>query len=381
MNNISIFLKDLAVLLGTVIGVGIFGLPFASSVAGFPVAMIYLVLLGTAVTYLHLLYGRVVTGTDTMHRFPGYARKYLGVFWERIVIVLDIIGLGGAIIAYLIVGGLFLYYLLNPILNGSIFLYTFIFFTVGAIMVLRGIANIAFFELVLVLLLFVVLGILFLQGSPHINYDHFKIFNQEKIFFPYGIILFSLWGLPIIPEVTEMVLKRKLTSQNVFNPVRNVLVAGGVITVMVSAIFIFTVQGVTGEYTSKEALSAFAQTVGGLIGLGFIFGIICCFTSFITIALTLKKVLLYDVGLSKKLAWLLALFTPFIIYLAGVQVFLPIVSLIGSVFLGIEGILLVFIYRSFMDSKMRLVSSWPSSVVVFVLAAGISLEIFYALSA
>ena len=69
-------LKAGELLVGGMVGVGIFGLPFAFAQAGFFVGMIYLVLLGLATITLQMMYAEVTLQTPGHHRLVGYFNRY-----------------------------------------------------------------------------------------------------------------------------------------------------------------------------------------------------------------------------------------------------------------------------------------------------------------
>ena len=108
MKRVINFLKALSIFLGTVIGVGIFGLPFVALRAGFFVVLLYFLVMILIAVLIHLLYGEVVLGTKKIHRLPGYVGEYLGEKWKKICFLVIVVGLMGALLAYLIVGGEFL---------------------------------------------------------------------------------------------------------------------------------------------------------------------------------------------------------------------------------------------------------------------------------
>ena len=78
--------------------------------------------------------------------------------------------------------------------------------------------------------------------------------------------------------------------------------------------------------------------------IGYIFGIIATFTSFITLGLTVKKLFWYDYGLPKRLGWFLACFIPIILFIIGMQDFISVIGITGAVMLGIDGIIVTLIY-------------------------------------
>lgn len=370
------FLKALSIFLGTVIGVGIFGLPFVALRAGFFVVVFYFIFMALAAILIHLLYGEVVLGSEKIHRLPGYVEKYLGVKWKKVTFLVVSIGLTGALLAYLIVGGEFLNFFLGPYLGGNSTLYSLLFFTLGAYLVFRGIKTISGVELSLLFVLFVIFIIFFVKAVPVINIDYLRNIDLKFLAFPFGVVLFSFWGRPVIPEIKEMFIG--FSKQEVRANLKKVISWGIIIAAIIYLVFIFMVLGTSGPATSKEAISGLEQALGSnVIKLGFIFGVISCFTSFITLALTLKKVLWYDFGLSKNFAWFLTLFLPLTLFLLGLREFIEIIGFTGAVAIGIEGIIIVILYRRFLEKKFARKMNPLFYLLAGIFVLGIVFEIFH----
>ena len=79
------FFSATAVLVGSMVGVGIFGLPYAFAQAGFWVGMGLLVAIGLITMLVDLMYGEVILRTHATHQIMGYARLYLGPNAQRIL--------------------------------------------------------------------------------------------------------------------------------------------------------------------------------------------------------------------------------------------------------------------------------------------------------
>lgn len=372
------FLKALSVYLGVVIGVGIFSLPFISWQAGFFIVFIYLFLMAGIVIWLHLTYAEVALGTKETYRLPGYVGKYLGARNKKIALIVEALGFIGALLAYLIVGGEFLKFLLSPYFGGSATFYTFLFFISGAYLVFRGIKSISLIELTLVFVLLIIVFLFFIKALPFIDISYFKTYNINYLFFPYGAVLFSLWGSSIIPEIEEMFFSKSRSPEKIRKGVRNVILWGTIFSVVIYSIFIVTVLGVSGPGTSKDAISGLYKSLGSnIIKLGFIFGIISCFTSFIALALTLKKIFWFDFNLPKNLSWALSCFLPLLFFILGAKEFIKVISLTGAVALGLEGIIIVFLYKSFLKEKLLKKMNPIFYLLVFIFLIGIFSEIYY----
>jgi len=372
------FLKTLSVFLGTVIGVGIFGLPFVAFKAGFFVIVLYFLFMASVVILIHFLYGEIVLGTKEIHRLPGYTEEYLGKKWKKAAFLIMVIGLMGALLAYLIVGGEFLFFFFSPYFGGNLILYTFLFFTLGAYFVFRGIKSISQIELFLLIILFLLLLIFFIKAFSSINIDYLKTLNLRFLTFPYGVVLFALWGSAVIPEIKEMLVASGLKNKVIRSNLRKVIFSGIIFATFIYLFFVFTVLGASGPNTSKEAILGLDSAVGGnIIKLGFIFGIIACFTSFLTLALSLKKMFWYDFGFSKNLAWALTCFPPLILFLFGIRKFIEVIGFTGAIAIGAEGIIIVFLYKEFLRKKFSKKMNPALYLLSGVFILGIIFEIVY----
>src|SRR3989344_359952 len=102
------FLFAVSTLIGTIVGLGMFGLPYTVAKAGFFVGVLYLCVLGLVFMTLHLILGEIVDRSQERHRLTGYVEKYLGRGWKKFIGAIIIFGSYSALLAYVIVGGKFL---------------------------------------------------------------------------------------------------------------------------------------------------------------------------------------------------------------------------------------------------------------------------------
>lgn len=369
------FFYALAILVGTIVGVGIFGLPYIALKAGFSLVFLYFITISSLVILVHLLYGEIALRTQGKHRLPGYAEKYLGAWGKRVAFLVTTLGLFGTLLAYLIVGGQFLFSLLSPFLTGSPLIYTLIFFSFGAFLIYRDIKSIAQTELVMLILFFLLIFIFGLAGFPQVKINHLGGLNLRNAFLPYGIIIFSLWGLAVIPEVKEILTQEK-------KKLKDVIFWALILSVITYLIFTGLVLGVSGGKTSEEAVSGLKDFFPPkIIFFTFLFGILTCFTSFLTLGLTLKKIFWYDYKIGPKKSWFLACFIPLFLFFLGFQSFLKVITLTGAIMLGVEGIIIFLIYlkaRERSERKPAYSLNIPSFIIYFLIlifVLGIILEI------
>ncbi|MBI2042169.1 MAG: amino acid permease [Candidatus Nealsonbacteria bacterium] len=366
------FIKALSIFVGTIIGVGIFGLPYVTMQAGFPVVLFYFLMLTGVAIAIHLMYGEISLATKSLHRLPGLVGEYMGPRWKNFTLWIFMLGLLGALLAYLIVGGKFLNLFFSPYFGGSEAIYTLIFWAIGTLLIFQGIRSIAIIEITLLLVFFGLLALFFVKTTPFIAVDNFQNIDWKFFALPYGVVLFSLWGSDMIPEVKEVLGKDGRAM------LKWVLISGISLAALTYLFFIYIIFGATGSQTSKEAIAGLVQVAGnGIIRTGFIFGIITCFTSFLTLGLTLKKGLWYDQGLNPHLSWFIACFLPLFLFFAGLRAFIDIIGLTGAVAIGLVGIIIVLLYKKFLwvEFNRKMNPFFYFFGLFFVI--GIFLEIFY----
>jgi len=366
-------LYALAVISGTCIGVGFFVLPYVTLKVGFWTILGYFVLLGGLVILVHILFGELALKTPDFKRMPGFAKFYLGKWGEVLAYISTVAGILGAILAYLIVGGDFFYQLLFPFFGGSSLVYTLLYFALGAAFIFFGIKAIAKIEFWALLLFFVILFIIFLQGKEFLNVSNlFPAPDNSFLFLPYGVILFSLWGATMIPEVEEMLAEKR-------NLILKIIPLAVLIPIIVYLFFIYLILGITGPETTESALTGLKSVLGnGAVSLALAFGVLTTFTSFISLGLTLKKVFYFDFKINEKIAWAITCFVPLILFLIGIKSFISIISLIGGVMLGIEGILILLMckksYKKAGKPSFKCSLVYPLSAIFVI---GIIYEIIY----
>lgn len=368
------FLKALSTYTGTIIGVGIFGLPYVAMKAGFFVVLIYFVLLTLLTIIVNKFFGEMCCDTEKLARVPGYAEEYLGPKAKKFSFFVSSLVLIGALLAYLILGSEFFYLLAKDFFGGSFLIYVLLFFTAGAFFIYKGIKRIAQFEFAMLIVFFLILIFFFLKSLPFINFQHFTTFDSRYLTFPYGVVLFSLGGLAVVPEIKEMVERDRKT-------LKKVIVLGIIIAALSYLIFIFSFLGACGPKTTKNAISCFVPLINPkIILVGYLFGLITTFTSFITLGLTLKKMFSYDFKIPEKISWLIACFLPLIIYFLGAKNFLDVIGLTGAILLGTESILIILIYKNFIEKRFQRPAPWTIYLILISLFLGIIFEIIYLLS-
>jgi len=366
----SNFVKALSVFVGTIIGVGIFGLPWVAAKSGFFVLLSYFLLIGAVALVIHLIVGDIIIGTKEKHRFPGYVYKYLGKRWGRISLVSMCFGLFGAQLAYLIIGGTFLQGLM-PVLGSNILIYVLIFFAFASFLIYRGTKGIAWAEFVIVGLFFALLLFFSVWAVPQVDVSNLFKVDFNYLILPYGIVVFALWGSAILPEVKEILKGNR-------KQLRKVIFSGLLIAAITYLLFAGLVAGISGSLTSEDAFAGLVDKLGtGIVRLGYIFGLVTCFSSFIALGLTLKKIFHLDMRLPKFVSWSIAAFLPLILFLLGLRQFIQIISFTGALAVGLEGFIVILLYRTFLRKKHSRKMNPAYFLLSLFFVFGVIAQIFY----
>jgi len=147
------FYEAVATLIGTVIGAGIFAIPYVVAKSGFLIGAFYIVFIGLSILMINLYIGEIALRTKENHQLTGYAEKYLGKWGKRIMTFSMIFGIYGALTAYLIGEG----NVLSAIFGGPPLVYSLLFFVVVSAIIYVGLKLIKRFEVLLSLIFLFIL--------------------------------------------------------------------------------------------------------------------------------------------------------------------------------------------------------------------------------
>ncbi len=327
--------------------------------------------LGIVAILVHYFLGEIALKTPDFLRLPGFAKFHLGKNAQKIAYVSGILGMLGAILAYLILGGEFLTALFSPIIGGGTLYYTSAFFIVSSLFIYFGIKAISKVEFWGIVVFFILLGLAFFRGFGEISVENLFFMREGEFdfFLPYGALLFALWGAALIPEIEETLAlgeeRKKLLK---------IIPLGIIVSLVISVFFIVIVLGITGEHTTPEALVGLEMYLGdGVTSLMLVFGVLVIFTSLIAIGLTVKKILWYDLKIDKNLACFITCLVPFLFFLAGVKDFIVVIGVVGATMIAIDAILVLLMYGKIKPGKMRFLT-YP---LIFLFILGILYEVIY----
>jgi len=327
----------IATIIGTVIGAGILGLPYAISVSGFIPGVILTIIIGFAMTLLLLYLGEVVLRCKEVHQIPGLIRKYLGKKTYAFALLLFIISIYGALISYIIGVS----ESLATVLPGSQLFYMLLFIGLMSIPVLKGVHFMDDAQLVLVSILITLILVITFFIIPEVNTDNLLVIDYNRLFFPFGVIFFALTGYSVMPELEQILLKHE---KKFLPSVLIAMTACTLIYLLFSAIFI----GAYGNGVSEVS----TQSLPGILGLvGKGIAVFAMTTSFMGLGVALSDVFKQDLGYSNIKSWLLTCMIPLVIAALFKPSFIGPILISGAYTGTIMGFLIISLWFKARKSK------------------------------
>ncbi len=335
----SPFWESVGIIGGMIIGSGMFALPYAVSVSGIWAGVLMGLLAFFWVLSLHLAYGEVVLNTVERHRLPGYVRLYLGKFAGNISKTSQLLTFNAALLVYGTLGGIFL----NTIFGGGAFFWSIIFFLVAfVVLLLEGVEKIGLMNLFFIVLIGLVTIIISFMSFQHAALANLPQSGSDP-FFAFGVFVFALTGISAIADAREIfkeVPRPKLKSA---------IVLATTFPFILYLVFVFAVLMASGPNVTKDAISGLVGVLGSrVVSLGALAGAAAMFSAYIALSYDIRKIYELDVGVKKQFALFLAAVVPFLIFLWGAADFIKIISIVGGVFVSIDGFMVLMILR-----KMR----------------------------
>ena len=329
---------------GLIIGAGVFALPYAFAKAGIFWGTIHLAFSIFIVYFLHQWYGEVSFYTKGKHRFVGYVEKYLG---KKAKVFSAITTMGSyyfSLLIYDVMGGIFLSNFTSLFNGHTVEFMTLLFFATGGLMALFKVSKIAEINFYLTLPIFGFIIYLMFFSFPYIKVENFfsadSLFLNKNWFLPYGVWLFSLTGFSAIPPTRDLFIDAGIKK------FKTVISISLFLAIFAYILFVFSILGVSGPFTTEDALSGIKAFMGAkVMAIGSIIGFLCVFTSFVALAVDMKSMFRYDYKIPRFVSWLLVVIPPTALYLFKFDGLVNTLAITGSVGMGILGVFVVLMRR------------------------------------
>ncbi|MDD5431168.1 MAG: aromatic amino acid transport family protein [Candidatus Pacebacteria bacterium] len=323
------------ILAKTVIGAGIFSLPFVFQTGGFLTALFYLAVFAAIFIFIYCVFADLVVRTPGDHRFAGLCKYYFGKTGMMAGILMGILQLFFVLTIYLILIADF-----SKMFFGDSATPLLIFWIIGSAMIFLDIKRIASVEFFISSGMAVIVSLIFILGLKNISDINLGVFRPFE-FSVAGPVIFALFGALMVPEVVSYFRESKIP----LSFLKKALVWGQIIPAAIYILFVVGVLGLSGIATE--------DAIGGLVGkispiLFYLIGILAFSTilgSYMIVGVNVRKTLKNDINLKDGLAKILAICAPIALYLLGFRDFIGMVAFVGAIFLPLECILILLMWN------------------------------------
>jgi len=337
-----------SIIAGSIIGAGVFSLPYVFSRIGFTAGLVYLFAFAILYGFVYRMYAQLMERQEGRHEFLFLIRKY---FYKNLVPLASVTALGGllfGLVAYLALMPSFA----NFVVDIPETLIVMTFWAFGSLFFFLKPHYLGFAEVIgtACILSIVVLLLVFGFGSPgEISLPEKETLSLGLILLPFGPLLFSFSGRSAVSEATAMYRKIKKPRFKI----STVITAGTLLPAFVYLVFILGVFRIAPEITP--------DTLGGLLllpvwmkaslaGLGFF----ALFTSFVMLGTNVRDILNYDAGMPWLASALVPTIVPLGLYLVGLQDFFLVMSFAGGLFVSLESMFIISMWRRhFVSHRFR----------------------------
>ncbi len=323
-------IEALSVLIGTIIGAGVLGIPYVVMRSGFSIGLFHLIFLAILMILAGLYLGEIALRTKGAHQLTGYAEKYLGKTGKKLMMLAFAFGIYSALLAYLTGEGISISHLIFGSSNNA-FLMGIIFWVCLSTLSYFGLKSLRKGETLGVSAIIILIFLILILFWNKIDVSNLSYANYQNFFVPFGVILFAYLGFSTIPEAKAILGKDK-------GDIKRIIIGANLLVFVVYTLFALVVLGSLGISTPQIAT----------ISLGKIFillGIFTMLTSYLALSVALIDMFKLDYKMSHAKSWILTSILPFIIYifleLFNIANFTKILGIGGTISGGLTAILIV----------------------------------------
>lgn len=364
---------------GTIIGAGMFALPYVTARAGLLMGIVYL-LLFALITYWTLgCFAEVILCTRGFHhQLGGYAEHHFGKTAKHFVAAIQIFTSYGSLLVYTIGIAELL-----AVLSGSFLPETderwfgAIFILISFVIVRYGMKGLRAAESWSTFIMLLLIVGLIVWTIPFIKPLATPLWDWSFIGLPFGVVMFAYGGLSAVTLMSDILardrrLLKKAIGWGVFIPLLFYLV--------------FTISTVlaTGVSVTPDALIALGH-IGNypfLVPFGAVLGIFAMATSFWPISHTLGDAFCYDYKIPRWCRIIFLGLIPLALYLFSNANFIGAISITGGVLSTLLGIVVVALYNKVRVHRERtpeinfIYPKYLTLLLIIVFISGLIWEIY-----
>ena len=319
--------QAIGILVGTTLGAGTLGLPYAIKELGMFFGILMLLFVAILVIITHMYLAEVFHTEEHVHQISGLVEKYIGRKWMFLFSLVFLFYLSAAMVAYSLgFGEIFSSLFSLPSYASSLVLFAlFAWILYFRIRVFAGV------ELLLTGLLLLLVLVVSLLLLPSFSWYES---SSPSVFLPYGVILFAFMGASSLSEVRQELSDKKDLFQ--------VIIISLVICFMTYTLLGISIVGFSGVNTSDVFVSGLT---GSIALFGYLLAFLALSTSFLSCGYALKDMFYLDIRQPYIRSWMLALLPAFLVVVFSVSSFIAILGFAGAVGGGIILLTILFLHH------------------------------------
>lgn len=338
----------MALLVGTIVGAGVFSLPYAYSLAGFPLGVISLIIAEVLLITTSLFLVEMGRKGDEI---PDILERYVGRFGKILSGFSLILLATGAISAY------------NKGIGESLEILTgvrkeFLMAVIAvfiAVLSYLGIRSIAGSEGVLVFFLVIFMILLSISMVGDIKVDNLRYINPKYFFYALGASIFAASGYSAVPELLKIGDKRKCF-----------------IAILLAHIFVFLLYflfsiSFVGNFGKNLKQIAIENLGGSLEAFGLITAAVAMLTSYMALAYVLYNVYKDSLNMPWYISLVLTFLIPYLIAFFTRAGFADFISATGGIAMPLTGFLVGLAYWRYSRKKLGRFLGFTNAGIYLVL--------------
>jgi tyrosine-specific transport protein len=340
------FIKAVATLVGTTIGAGVLAIPYAVYYASYWVGILYLIILGIVVTVLNLMLGEILLRTKKNLSIPELIKVYLGRKGYLIAFLAIFIVIYGALTAYIRAAG----EIMNILIPANELNWSIVFFAIATYFIIKGLKFISKWEVIFVTGMFLIIMTLWMKSiyTDTIDWTQFRfepISSFKNAIQPYGIILFSYFGVIAIPQMKTIFSKKN------YHQLHSAINLSNAIIILVYSLFVSLVIGVVGSKIDTLSIISLGNALGfQALSIVAIFALLAIITTFISMGESMVESYMNFGNTKKSIAIILTTFPPLALLFFDWSQFNTMIQYAGGIGVSVIAILIVL---TFWKSKVE----------------------------
>ncbi|MCL5257942.1 MAG: hypothetical protein M1505_01790 [Patescibacteria group bacterium] len=326
-------------IVSTIVGLGVFILPYAAGQAGL-YFWFWLSLLAAAIYLLHLAYAEIIFYVGQKHNLPSLAGRLIRPSLKLPVWLSDYIGVELTALIFLVALAKFIA-LIIPVDPFLIKLATFVLIGLGLGFSINPLAKIEGWLTIFLIGLFIFVGIYLLSNFNLANLN----FNFGQPLSSFGIILFSLTGYSSLQLVYDLIGRDA-------RAFKKINLTALLLVFLIYVFYVLTVAGAFGPRISDDSLTSFSFYLPKLFLLGAVLlGVLNILTTFIVLVFYIERGLIADFNFQKISAWFVSVLPIYAFIFFPIEKIAGLAGFVGSFFIGLNLIVIFLIYLKLPEVK------------------------------